>query len=172
MKLCAKCQSEIPKNIIVDGKFRNLQNRKYCLNCSPFGEHNTIKLDEKNREDCLVCNSKLNNRQKLYCSKKCKLKDHSYYYQKNRGFQRKTKLVFLNGGCCSRCGYNKNLSALHFHHLNPNEKETALDARVLTNRSWDFILKESKKCVLVCANCHAEHHNPSLNNWATRDSNP
>ena len=27
------------------------------------------------------------------------------------------------GGKCERCGYNANLSALEFHHKNPEEKE-------------------------------------------------
>lgn len=27
------------------------------------------------------------------------------------------------GGKCECCGYNKNLSALEFHHINPDEKK-------------------------------------------------
>ena len=64
------------------------------------------------------------------------------------------------GGKCSRCGYSANLSALAFHHL--SGKEIKLDARSLSNRKIDPILKEVAKCKLLCHNCHAELHNPDL----------
>jgi hypothetical protein len=140
MKNCAKCKTNtIPNWKIIDGKNRNLKNRKYCFDCSPFGKHNTSQLEKESKS--------------------------SYSYQKERGFGRKRKLVLLKGGCCSKCGYDKNLSALEFHHKNPFEKESRLDVRILTNRTWEFILKEAEKCELICSNCHAEHHNPSLSDW-------
>ena len=38
----------------------------------------------------------------------------------------KVKLVMHFGGKCIRCGYNKCVDALTFHHRNPEEKEKAL----------------------------------------------
>lgn len=35
------CQKEFPISIIIDGKRRVLNKRKYCLECTPFGSHNT-----------------------------------------------------------------------------------------------------------------------------------
>jgi hypothetical protein len=64
------------------------------------------------------------------------------------------------GGKCSRCGYDKNLAALTFHHT--GEKNHELDARNLSNRSINLIMQESATCILLCANCHAEEHNPHL----------
>ncbi len=58
------------------------------------------------------------------------------------------------------CGYDKNYAALEFHHKVPIEKLFQLDLRSLSNRSWDAILEEAKKCQLLCSNCHAEYHNP------------
>ena len=148
MKNCAKCKSEFPYWVLIDGKRKNLQNRKYCLECSPFGNHNTSKLEieRTNRKD-------------------------SYAYQKKRGFERKKKLVNLYGGCCKSCGYNKNLAVLHFHHRDPKEKVSKLDVRIITNRTWDYCINEANKCDILCANCHAEHHHPDLNKWAGLDSN-
>jgi hypothetical protein len=60
------------------------------------------------------------------------------------------------GGKCSICGYDKCMDALQFHHLDPTEKEYALGTRRQFN--LDFLRKEMAKCVLVCANCHAEIH--------------
>ncbi len=66
------------------------------------------------------------------------------------------------GGMCQHCGYNKNLSALHFHHLEAEHKEFPLGLRSLSNKREDSLRKELKKCILLCANCHAEEHNPEL----------
>jgi hypothetical protein len=38
--ICQNCNSEFNSKVIIDGKERNLQRRKYCLNCSPFGDVN------------------------------------------------------------------------------------------------------------------------------------
>lgn len=64
------------------------------------------------------------------------------------------------GGKCSECGYSANLAALVFHHL--GGKEFKLDVRSLSNRKLTPILAEVAKCRLLCHNCHAELHNPSL----------
>lgn len=58
------------------------------------------------------------------------------------------------------CGYRKNLSALIFHHINPEDKEFALDLRSLSNRTQPRIDSEAAKCQLLCHNCHSETHNP------------
>lgn len=105
----------------------------------------------------------------MYCSNKCKQKHHYLKVKDNpntshaqtiRGLRRKIKLVDLKGGKCEICGYNKNVAALEFHHLDSSLKEFQLDARKLSNTNWETILKEADKCILICANCHREIHNP------------
>ncbi len=111
--------------------------------------------------NCKVCNKTLKGRQTLFCSIKCKNAAHqSYPAQKKRGLERKLHFVEKLGGKCSKCGYAKNLAALAFHHV--DGKEFQLDARALSNRKLNPILEEIAKCVLLCHNCHAETHNPSL----------
>ena len=46
-KICKNCENEFPYKVEIGGKVRNLQNRKYCLDCSPFGEHNTKQLHKE-----------------------------------------------------------------------------------------------------------------------------
>jgi len=87
---------------------------------------------------------------------------NTYEYQKLRGLKRKLYLIDLRGSCCEKCGYNKNLSALDFHHKEPGEKESQLDMRTLSNSSMKWILEEFAKCEVLCANCHREEHNPEL----------
>ena len=68
------------------------------------------------------------------------------------------------GGRCTRCGYDRNLAALVWHHLEPADKKFSLDLRALSNRSLDEVLREAAKCTVLCANCHAETHFPHLTN--------
>jgi predicted Zn-ribbon and HTH transcriptional regulator len=113
---------------------------------------------------CVKCGNVLTGRQKLYCSSKCKNNQlQSYLAQQARGLKRKRAAVLIRGGKCSICGYNKNLSALTFHHRNPALKEFKLDLRALSNRKQESINKEIQKCTLVCCNCHNELHHPQHN---------
>lgn len=65
------------------------------------------------------------------------------------------KIKQLRGGQCEKCGYNTCIKALEFHHLDPSKKD-------FTISNDHFKLKdaveESKKCILICANCHRELH--------------
>ena len=61
-------------------------------------------------------------------------------------------------GCkCERCGYDKNISALEFHHIDSRQKDFSITD---THRCWEEVKAELDKCILVCANCHREIHNP------------
>jgi hypothetical protein len=122
--------------------------------------------------NCIICGSELSGRQTQFCSPTCKNKHHqSYEAQKKRGLARKQTLVKMAGGCCTRCGYDRNLAALTFHHTDPDAKGFKLDMRSLSNRRWDAITAELAKCILVCHNCHAELHSPNLDlaNYVTNE---
>ncbi len=67
----------------------------------------------------------------------------------------KAKLIEEAGGACKLCGYNDHQAALQFHHLDPSKKSFALSLRGVT-RSMKELRAEAAKCVLLCANCHAE----------------
>jgi hypothetical protein len=87
---------------------------------------------------------------------------NTYEYQKLRGLKRKIQIVEMLGGKCENCGYNKNIAAFDFHHVNPKEKDYQLDMRKLSNTRFDKLLEEVKKCKLLCSNCHREFHSPDL----------
>lgn len=73
------------------------------------------------------------------------------------GRRRKLKRVLLEeaGGACAICGYDRCVAALHFHHLDPSAKSFGLALSGVT-RSLDAARAEASKCVVLCANCHAE----------------
>lgn len=80
-----------------------------------------------------------------------------YNILKKRRVRIKEELVEYKGGKCEICGYNKCLSALEFHHLDPSKK----DFGIASNSSYKNITvlkKEIDKCILVCSNCHREIH--------------
>jgi hypothetical protein len=124
---------------------------------------------DKNME-CIICNKEISKPRKKFCSNTCKQKDNlqrtkqmnpnSSFTQLKGYYKRKLEAIDFLGGCCSKCGYNKNMSALHFHHEDPNKKLFSLDIRSFSNRSKELLNEEILKCSLLCANCHAETHHP------------
>lgn len=60
------------------------------------------------------------------------------------------------GGKCVRCGYDKCIDALEFHHIDPTQKEFSLGQRRGLN--IEALRAELEKCILVCSNCHVEIH--------------
>jgi transcription elongation factor Elf1 len=73
--------------------------------------------------------------------------------------RRKVKKLAIDykGGKCVRCGYNKYIGALEFHHTDSNEKDFNI-SKSGHSISWERVKKELDKCILVCSNCHAEIH--------------
>lgn len=75
--------------------------------------------------------------------------------RKNEGRRRlKRQAVQYKGGKCTRCGYNKCLAALHFHHRDRSTKKFHLS--ITQKTSFASVKDELDKCDLLCANCHAE----------------
>jgi hypothetical protein len=56
---------------------------------------------------------------------------------------------------CCRCEEN-DVACLEFHHSDPETKENNVVRMV--SRSVKSVIKELKKCVVVCANCHRRIH--------------
>ena len=122
-----------------------------------------VVMNQNIISQCNVCGKKLKGRQTRFCSASCKGKENNnkyqcYQSQKIRALQRKKELVQLLGGCCSKCGYSKNLAALCFHHK--YDKKFKLDSRTLSNVKLDKLKAEAEKCTLLCHNCHMEEHYP------------
>lgn len=146
MKGCRKCGSAIKQWVLIDGKKKNLQHRKFCLICSPFGSHNT-KADDPSRPSLPSGHRK---------TEESRIKHMADVYI--RGIKRKIELVRMSGGKCIACGYSKKLRGLTFHHRNRDTKRFPLNTRELQSGgwTWDEILEEHKKCDMYCLVCHME----------------
>lgn len=75
------------------------------------------------------------------------------------------KMKQQRGGRCERCGYSACIKALEFHHLDPSKKDFTISNG---NFKLKEAIEESKKCVLICANCHRELHD---NLWSIEELN-
>lgn len=131
---------------------------KYCSRTCENEARKLRKLNQTEMKDtyktCLICGEKFQPKTAAANQRMC------CYNCMPDGVQL-IRSDFINlirkqrGGKCERCGYDKYLGALDFHHKNPSEKDFTIGDR-------DFKLKdcieETKKCILICANCHREIH--------------
>jgi hypothetical protein len=166
MPTCENCQGPFPNRVIIQGKLRVLNRRKYCLTCSPFGQHNTKNLNkvakilptQKNCSKCRLtkiasCFYKRRDGTGLsaYC-RNCTNQETT-----NRCRRLKQQCVEYKGGKCEKCGYNRYIGALDFHHNEPEQKRFGIAMRWATKFTED-IKAEISKCILLCSNCHREEH--------------
>ncbi len=136
MKTCQKCQKRFPSVIVIDGKRRYLQRRKFCLDCSPFGGGNRRNL----------CTTPVKG------SPEYKARGLKRYQKRKAKINKKVRE--LGGNKCKSCGYNKCSAALEFHHRDPKTKKFQLSTAY--RRPWEDVLDEVAKCDLLCSNCHGE----------------
>lgn len=148
-KTCAVCGGKIPVRVKIDGKYRNLQNRTKCLHCLPFGQSPYRKKSPEEK--------------RAYGAEKARR-----WYRKEReklgrdpmqarSETRKKEILSLVGGKCQFCDYGRCLRNMAFHHVNEEEKCFPLSSREF-QFSWKKLIKELKKCVVACHNCHGEIH--------------
>ena len=168
MAICNLCNKNFSRRAVIDGKQRLMTKRKYCLECSPFGKRNTQKLETlPNLPEgcCKNCGKtfeykRSKGHRKNFCST-CE--------QAKRREKMKQACLDYKGSACKVCGYNRCISALSFHHLNPSEKDFNISANNGC-KSWDKMKKELDKCVLLCSNCHSEVHYGLIDNKLLENS--
>ena len=147
--------------------------KKYC---SDICQYKARQIREKQKKELIKQGIDPNIKKCLICGKEFKPKDknanqRSCCYDCMPEGHQLLRSEFLDlvrkqrGGKCERCGYNTYLGALDFHHIDPSQKEITIGDR-------DFRLKdcieETKKCILICSNCHRELH---ANLWNIEDLN-
>ena len=160
---CLKCEK------IVEIQTSHLRGKNAQQTCGHCNEKTIIDYSSKKRI-CQICNKEftiLNDKAvtRKYCYE-CNPQQGTLYNSKDRKIFKqnliqyyKQKAVDYKGGKCEKCGYSKCLRALHFHHLNPDDKSFQISEAITKNLiPWDLIQEELDKCILLCANCHAEEH--------------
>lgn len=118
------------------------------------------------------------NQENLCCSRCGEEQHKSEFYRKSGGYysswcrscmvdtvrerrqRKKSLLVEYLGGKCIKCGYDRNIAGLEFHHRDASEKEDTLNN--MLHMSMDRLYREADKCDLICSLCHRELHHPNL----------
>jgi hypothetical protein len=125
---------------------RDCKQRKMCKWTSSFTQ--TGKPEYRTR--CNDCHN-------LYLSRLNKAKRPRRTSQAlDRKYLVKKKCVDYLGGRCIRCGYDRCIKAMTFHHRKPGGKEFTVSQ--MLDRKWSILAAELDKCDLLCFNCHMEEH--------------
>jgi hypothetical protein len=95
-----------------------------------------------------------------------KLRSHEHYLktiettkQRTKENKKKARLEWVDFKAalkCTVCG-ESHPSALDFHHEDPATKDRAV-SWYLKNSQFAKAKEETKKCIVLCANCHRKHH--------------
>lgn len=167
---CKHCDKEL------SGKQEKFCSRSCLMKHNKTWKHQHDR-SKTNGKQCVNCETNLIGNQKMFCSTKCKFNYRKEYYnkksyqkQQERGLNRKLSFIDKLGGKCQSCGYDKNASALVFHHKNENTKSFQLDIRYFSNKTLSALEEEVNKCMLLCHNCHSEHHYPHMEMNSLRKS--
>lgn len=62
---------------------------------------------------------------------------------------------------CKKCGYNKFIGSLDFHHIEPEHKDFIISHSFTSFNNLHK--KELDKCILLCSNCHRIEHSKKNN---------
>lgn len=128
MKLCKRCETQKPLTDFNKRNDRADQVQHLCRECnSEYGK----EWYEKNKKKRIAAAMKRKQELKQWVAKQ------------------------KEGQPCEECGWAGSAAAMHWHHVNPEEKLFSISDG--SNRyGKKKIIEEIKKCRLLCANCHAE----------------
>lgn len=146
--------------------------KKYCSNeClkaarrQKWAERKRLPKDisyKGNTKICLICGKEFYPKTAMASQRQCCYDCMPEGTQLTRGMFL-AKIKEARGGKCIKCGYDKCIKALEFHHIDPSQKDfTISNDRFRLQEA----VEESKKCVLICSNCHKELHD---NMWDLND---
>ena len=78
-------------------------------------------------------------------------------YEKVKEWRKNTKVKLVEGfdNRCSVCDLQDDPIVYDFHHLNSENKEFSLSSKIM---SWENLMAEAKKCVMLCSHCHRKVH--------------
>lgn len=128
-------------------------------------EKNAAKVKKQKAASYARCKAKLSKKQ-LEDRKSRNNKASYKYFLKNKEtryallnikkLNTKLKIIKHCGNKCKDCKLSFPPECYDFHHTEPSKKDKNIS--VLLTCSWTTILKELRKCVMICANCHRVRH--------------
>lgn len=129
MLICSKCKQEKPETEFTKDKSKRTGFCWWCKSC------NAIRARDKSTPE--------------HAARK---RASAARYQTNK---QQLDAWKSERGCCM-CAENDAV-CLDLHHLDPTQKEMNVSS-VISRRTWDRVLTEIAKCVVICSNCHRKLH--------------
>lgn len=129
MKICPKCEKEMPIEQFAWKNKKSGTRSAYCKEChKDYSKEHYQKYRDKYREKAKIVNKSFK----------------SWYRDLKSNYS------------CSKCG-ESHPSCIQFHHLDPENKEMEVSKAAKTG-SKERVLREIEKCIPICANCHFKLH--------------
>ena len=163
----------INKCIMCGNEFEAIKStKKYCsIECQnamrrqKYAERERIPKDisyKGNEKICPICNNTFFPKTAMANQRMCCYNCMPDGVQLTRGMFL-AKIKETRGGKCIRCGYDRCIKALEFHHIDPSKKDFTISN---DHFRLQEAVEETKKCILICSNCHKELHD---NMWSIKD---
>jgi hypothetical protein len=137
--------------------------KRRCPKCgqvmSQAGLHKCASVEEKGPRHCIQCDALLRDKGWERYAKVCGKCYKAKIREIDKQLRAEMRAAF--GGCCCRCGYDRCIAALHFHHKDSSEKRLWNTTRVTGGRGSTSVREvraHPERFELVCANCHFEIH--------------
>jgi len=128
---------------------------KRCTTCDSWKPEQAFNKKKSSKDGlqtkCRECSKRL--AKAHYRLNEASEKDRIY---SRREEIRRLYVAYKEGLQCLVCGEGRSC-CLDFHHKN-QDKEANICEMVQWGHSWIRILKEIKKCVPLCSNCHRKIH--------------
>lgn len=139
-----------------DGPARRRAKKITCRGC---GDEWLIRKDRKHSGYCRSC--KVSGEKNPQYGKEPYNKGTGTWCQKKARLKLKRKIILYMGNKCAHCGAeNLPMSCYTAHHVDPNTKVFSVMAHLTdtTDKTWQRLVQEMKKCDLLCIHCHKIHH--------------
>lgn len=128
MKTCPKCEENKPVNEFLVKDKKTGRLNSYCKSCHRVYSKVHYRLNKKK-----------------YIQRRKQTRDK----------YKKRWQAYKNTLSCSECGENRP-GTLDFHHIENKDHELA--NMVARQYSWNKLMEEIAKCIVLCANCHRVLH--------------
>ena len=111
-------------------------------------------LTEKESKTCLQCGIEKSYDEFYNKRNVCKECVRAFERQK---YAKKMNIIneFKSQFACAHCGDNR-YYVLDFHHIDPSKKDYSISHN--SHAKIETVMKEVKKCIALCSNCHREFH--------------
>lgn len=137
---CSKCKEVKPVSEFYSDRSRSTGIGSRCKPCARLESRNWAK---RNRDKC--------NEWGRASSIRIRERNHNKLYD------------FLSMAVCEDCDIDNPL-VLEFHHVTDKDYNVAQ----IMHWSWERILEEINKCIILCANCHRIRTMREGNHWRYR----